>query len=481
MGRQSRTKRDRRERTQLDQHKKVGNLLHPPLAQMPGTPSPWRSERLPELIWAALIVTTLERGVALQAFRLVVDYIYRLQEQEKHPDISHTGLSKLDSSLLDRFLDRLLSIEGVAEALAPLILLPELPAYERWTTRLSNASVDPNWEPLMRAVAHTLNHQSQAATDCRWLRVAALFVCGELRFPTEQAEFPEFIAHYPNRGDLTMVRPLIRALEISFPTPVSPWSEQFWSRCFVSTPCWPLALERSANVPETGLTIQSLKIAHSTVVGHCRATTTSTAPDARHDTVFGTALYCLAIADELLRVGNSNTVISRLALRTVVESCITLAYLCHHDVAEQWSSFRTYGAGQAKLASLKLDLSSEKPRYVDLETLEILSNEDMWEEYMSINVGHWDGSNLRQLSQAANVKGVYDHYYSWTSSFVHGQWGALRDTAFDTCGNPLHRLHRIPRETSRQQPDLIPDVADLLDRMFDLVDMAYPTFTFRFR
>jgi len=105
----------------------------------------------------------------------------------------------------------------------------------------------------------------------------------------------------------------------------------------------------------------------------------------------------------------------------------------------------------------------------------------MWEEFRSINVGHWDGSNLRQLSQTANVKDLYDHYYSWTSSFLHGHWGAIRDTTFDTCGNPLHRLHRIPRESPRQQPDVIPDIADLLDRLFELVDKAYPLFTFRFR
>jgi hypothetical protein len=100
----------------------------------------------------------------------------------------------------------------------------------------------------------------------------------------------------------------------------------------------------------------------------------------------------------------------------------------------------------------------------------------MWQEYLSIDLGHWTNSNLRNLATDAGVKDVYDKFYSWTSVFAHGHWAAIRAVAFDTCGNPLHRLHRIPREDARRMPDVVPDATELGDRVLELLSRAYPTF-----
>lgn len=88
------------------------------------------------------------------------------------------------------------------------------------------------------------------------------------------------------------------------------------------------------------------------------------------------------------------------------------------------------------------------------------------------------------MSEDAGVKDFYDRYYAWryyawTSTFSHGHWGALRDTVFDTCGNPLHRLHRIPRATPRPLPDVVPDAALCLDRILEAVSQCYPDFPSR--
>jgi hypothetical protein len=157
-----------------------------------------------------------------------------------------------------------------------------------------------------------------------------------------------------------------------------------------------------------------------------------------------------------------------------LECYVNLAYLAEKDSPQLWSSFRVYGAGQAKLAFLKISESEERPSFVTSEALESLANEDMYQEYLSIDLGHWEKSNLRRLSDEAGVKDEYDRYYPWTSTYSHGHWAAVRDSVFDVCGNPLHRLHRIPRPAARLLDDVVDDACKLVDRILGIVENCYP-------
>lgn len=48
----------------------------------------------------------------------------------------------------------------------------------------------------------------------------------------------------------------------------------------------------------------------------------------------------------------------------------------------------------------------------DLELLKRLVNEDEWDEYLEINLGHWVKQDLRKLSEDAKLKkDVDDRYY----------------------------------------------------------------------
>jgi hypothetical protein len=113
---------------------------------------------------------------------------------------------------------------------------------------------------------------------------------------------------------------------------------------------------------------------------------------------------------------------------------------------------------------------------VDINTLRNLANEDVWQEFLTINLGHWEKTNLRKLSEDAGVKDSYDHFYSWTSTFTHAHWGAVRSTVFDNCGNPLHRVHRIPASI-HALPDVLHDACTYVDQILGIVSRAYPTFS----
>jgi hypothetical protein len=180
-----------------------------------------------------------------------------------------------------------------------------------------------------------------------------------------------------------------------------------------------------------------------------------------------------------MRIGASSTITTRFTLRTLLELYVTLTFLVTKDSVELWQSYRVFGAGQAKLALLKIEDTDEHPLGISIDTLRELANEDVWQEFLPIDVGHWIKSNLRQLSEQANVKDDYDRFYSWTSMYSHAHWGAVRASVFDTCGNALHRLHRIPRTNARTQSDVLPDAVLLVDKLLNVVDRAYPGLTTR--
>ncbi len=98
---------------------------------------------------------------------------------------------------------------------------------------------------------------------------------------------------------------------------------------------------------------------------------------------------------------------------------------------------------------------------------------------MSIDLKHWAATDPRKLSEDSGVKPDYDRFYPWTSAFNQGNWAAVRNSCFDLCINPLHRLHRRLRSDTAVLGDVIGDACELVDKTLDTVDSLYPGFTQR--
>jgi hypothetical protein len=472
-------KKKQRNTSTIKDHIHRGKTLTPPLAALPGVrPTSWMNERLPEMLWAALLIAHAPRQVALATFRQVAHYVSQFTEGDTIHDVTLSGLARAKPDLLQGFLKVIVATDAHRAVLTPLLLLHGLPAREAWAGVLNDPDPEEDWSLLTRAVAVTIDHQSQEATDCRWVRLMCLVSSGKIIMPPESVKE---IGYYPNYGDMRHVRPGIRAAEIMFwdeEDAKREWPEQFWAQCLSDTPCFPLPFDTTTE-PVVGTTPEQVKHVYHLLVEHNYRTTGTSLPDARHETVFGIGLYCLSILQELLRIGASQSITARIALRTIVESFISLAYLATKDDPQLWKSYRVFGAGQAKLSYLKLDEMESESSFVDIEALKRLANEDIWEEFLPIELGHWEKSNLRKISEDAGVKNEYDRFYGWTSTFAHGHWGALRDSVYDTCGNALHRLHRIPRESPRSLPDVLPDACLCVDKILEVVSGCYPDFPHR--
>lgn len=466
----------------LADHHRQGSQLLPPLAMVENfSPVSWRDERLPEMLWAALLVSELDREHALAIFRCVATGGEAFRGHQGDFDITHSGLAALPDDHPRRMIGLACEDPSAREVLTPLLLLSDLPAGDLWREALRDSDVAPDWRPLMVAVAKTLFHQSEEATHCRWLRILFPMAAGKQHFVRGMEETAKGILGYPNYGDLRKVRPSIRAMEIAI-AQLSPssseWPAKFWRQCLEDTPCFEPP-EKEIGVPSVGTSKTRVREVRAQVIEHFFATQETTAVNPRHDTSFGIALFALGILDELLGVGVSASISGRFSLRCLLESFVTLADLAKRDDPDLWKSHRVYGSGQAKLALLKLEEDAVLPEYVTEETLKAIANEDVWQEFLNINLGHWDKTHLRRMAEHADVKEIYDRYYPWTSSYIHGHWASVREACFQTCVNPLHRTHRIPRRDTPMLHDVLPDACLLTDEILRLLHAVYPSFDHR--
>lgn len=487
MGRRSRWKRQRREGevpfrgavSGLDKHSRDGKTLVTPVNKHLQVDSiSWMNDRLPEYLWAILVRHRYGRENALGIFRTIADHV---RAQRQPSDMLHSELGALREEELHRFLTVVFATPGMRSCLRPLLLLEQLPGRDSWAKHIAEEPQVSDWQTLGGAVGLCLDHQSQEATDCRWLRIVIKVLTGQLVFPTNLAELATEILGYPLQGDQQKVRPSIRAMEAlleGLAGQTREWPGLFWTECLSSTDCQLLKNPPTPMPPPT-TTRQLVDSVWGTLRDHYYASLKSTAPDAVLESVFGLAFFSLATLRELLTIGNASGTLGRLGLRSLAEAYIVLAYLRRKNDEVLYRRYRAYGAGQAKLSWLKMMDREDAPGFVGLDALRGLANDDIWMEFVNIELGNWAGSNLRKVAEDIGAKDVYDNYYDWTSQFTHAQWGAVRSSVFVQCVNPLHRAHRVPGEVANRLDDVIEDACSLVDLVLAELDLAYPSFDAR--
>lgn len=480
----------------LDSHQKLGNKLASPFSKIPGPVSfvSWRDTCIPNILWACILVSELPRDEYLDLFRKIVASAREGIKAYENTFVTHNHLAVLTEEDFSTFFKPVLSDEKLKRILSPLLLLETLPDIKHWRANLPPIEDEYAGDRLARAVLVCLDHQSQESTDIRWLKILHLLAIGKVRFPREMSEIVEEYLEYPNKGDMRKVRPSIRALEIGMRNlefglsddgkkvkreDIAPKYNEFWAECYAKTECilgdrqYDYQFDPNEIIDE--ITKLSIEIGN-----HFDETNETTAIDVRHDGAFGLTIYGLHVLLEAVRAKNNFLVSGRILLRTIVELFITLHYLTAKDDETIWAQYRSYGLGQAKLSFLKNVREEDVPEFIDLKRLEDLANEDMWLEFQDINLGSWAKTNLRQMATDSDCKEVYDKFYDLLSGYAHGHWGCVRDVAFTTCLNPLHRLHRIPAPMP-PMPSVINDACKLVNRMLDDLNQLYPGFKLRLR
>jgi len=471
--------------TPLAGHKRHKKSLIPPLKQLVNnTYFSWTNDRLPELIWISLLLEHFPRELTIELFRSIAIRIGNEGEDTPN-DIRLTSLANNIKCMKPIVIDFVCKVDDARDALRPLLLFPNLPARKEWADAIGQEPDTGSWDRLALAVASSLDHQSESATDLRWAFSLCFSATGKMKFFAHLEDSFKELQLYPHLGEQKSVRPSIRCMEGAISGFLKPgevnldWPIHFWNHCMLETPCFPFPVAKQEDTPHIGTTEDRYKYVYNEVISHLNNTRSTTAVDSKHDTTFGIVLYSLSLLSELMRIGISTSLSSRMILRTILECFVTLAYLHKFNKDDLWSSFRVFGAGQAKLALLKLEDIDDLPKSFSGDTLRSIANEDIWQEFLDIDLGHWANTNMRIMADKAEVKEDYDRIYPWTSGYTHGHWGPIRDSIFDTCANPLHRLHRVPRDDAKRLPDVLYDAILLVDKTLDFLNQIYPEFSHR--
>lgn len=481
---QEEQKQEENRTTDISKHKQEGKTLLPPFRQLQMSPSSWKDDRMPEMLWAVLLIGNIKREETLDIFRKVADLVSKNSELS---DITHSGIAAWSKEKRIELVTLLKESHPEAQKiLRSLVIFPALPGHSEWKKILGepeNEGVIADFLP--KGVSATLWHQSQEATDCRWIKFLCEIHGGKLKFSSSIDGIDETLRgvfEYPNYGDLRHVRPFIRASEIVMQMRSKGrqegWPEKFWKACLQSTLCVPLPRkeQRKDNIRVNHDQIH--RIRHLLLL-HYLKTDESTVIEPRHDAIFGFGFYALRLLDELVTTNLSRGMIGRLALRSCVEAYITLTYLIKKNNEATWNDFRNYGIGKMKLSYLKNRDLKDKPSFIDEAFLKEITNEERWEEFSDIGLGHWTESDLRKMSDEAGCKDIYDAYYDWTSSFSHGNWGAIREANFAMCANPLHRLHLIPSVSVYPLPGVLEDMIKITNLILELIESQYPDLNYK--
>lgn len=472
--------------TPLNKLKRTGGLLQGPMARLENMQfSSWIADALPELLWCTLVITALPREDGLECFRRILRKVAHHKHVLGNRRLEHSRLAELDAASFDLFFVEECKIPSVATALAPLLLLEDLPDRAHWLRLLPEVGPD-GWDRLADAIATTFDHQSQAATDCRWFKLTTVAAQGNLVLPASMEERRKEFNEYPNRGDMRSVRPSIRALEMTL-RPGSAgeartqWLDDFWQEGWRKTDCLLFNPDEKAKIVSHKQLFEQLVELSEELTRHFVETVEHTGVDAKHDSCFGLVFFITHLLFFSLKGVVGQTIPGRIILRAAVECHITLAYLVHHDNPTIWMQYRNYGAGQMRLAFLKRINEEDVPSFISTELLEQMANHDTWLEYQDIKLGAWANRNLRDMAKDAGEKAFYDRYYDVLSGYVHGNWSAVLHSVFGQCLNPLHRFHRIPMPPRVLIDDAVPDLRKICNLALDKLAQMYPPFKSRLR
>src|SRR3989344_1284120 len=144
--------------TDISKHKRDGKTLLPPFRQLQMSPSSWKDDRIPEMLWAVLLIGNLKREEALDVFRKVADLV------SKNSELSDVTLSGIATWSKESRIDLITLLkESHPEAqkiLQSLIIFPALPGYSEWKEILEEPSDEGEVADfLAKGVSATLWHQ----------------------------------------------------------------------------------------------------------------------------------------------------------------------------------------------------------------------------------------------------------------------------------------------------------------------------------
>jgi len=472
-----RRRRSRRRSSSLKEHKRVRKKLVPPLAQLPNlAPMNWNPDVLPEMLLIDAAIDQLTWSAAPGALHRSLDELDRFMPENAGDVIlgTITSMSLIPEDRRDEA-RAMLADGGLFEILVPeglrhgLALYPQCPA--GWLISDWRKDHSADWERgvgyLKRAVRRLWESQSVYSTRCRMVSLARMIKHGRVSFSPDIKSI-QLYPRYPDGLTLDeqqLVESTSRAMfsgvyGSSLEGQSHTWAAYFWRHNYDISLCERPDDFAGGELAGEELMRQVLARIGTSVEGVQQLIEQATSQARmdiyeldRDEVIFGLVsrqfrLFRALAEHPSLWVADLGSMFHRV----MVEALICLKWLIERNDFQMFRRFKDFSLGRLKLLKLHVEEMVDRGREDLAETAEYLAesiNEDVWEEFVSIDLGgSFSGVNTRKMAQEVGLEDVYKLAFSPASAELHGEWSSLKRFYLERCLNPLHRFHRLPKLVS---------------------------------
>lgn len=366
--------------------------------------------------------------------------------------------------------------------------------------RAMGLSIDPEIaeRTLNGIISQSFNGQHPVPTRAKAMALRGLVVADKIKF-AKTIETVDLLPRYPHDlsdDELARVESFIRASfgatdaltepgadEGSQGCP-SAWAARFWRANWSLYPCHTgSGSETLLNSAELEKLVNALSDSIENLWERFESKARATDPDIYNPDRFEVLTGISARALRLLTVSIHSPISwtsehSAALVRGMVEALITLTWLLHREEDGVYRRFKDFGRGHLKLLKLHLeeyvDALDDPPADLveQVRELDVIVNEEVNEEYQDIDIGgSFAGIDMRKMAMEVGLEREYRLVLAPSSADFHGEWGHLSRYALTICGNPAHRLHRIPRQDI--QPHINPAVIQTALSFAERIVAAY--------
>ena len=437
----------------------------------------WTYGRMPEYIWIGLILKYFGREEGLKKSYYIISKIHNVA-----PDLYTVRLSqilKLDTNIQEEIYEYIISL-GVKDAISPLTIFltgSQAPVFAKYFYSYKQG-IEDRCKAIVETMSEIMDHQSNEATDIRFVAVYFNILSGKMHLLKEQVNL---LISYPASKHIDeimrMARPIVRSLEmmiLTFENTDSEYLKGFWRCVSEMTECDIFVI----NFPEENRSITAyMESLHEVFVYLSELLIASNMLDEKMNVLLGIATYSYKRLKEIYRHQLFNSISGRSCVRVLIEDYIMMKYLMKNEAFHEniWHDYQLYGMGLYKLVLARhRESDCLEESHFDEKYIEALVNEFQGEEFINMDTRYFDKQNIRSKAESVNEKSLFGLYYDYDSSFEHGLWGAIRESSLLKCNNPAHKYHCVPDiEDEIVLKTVLPDCVMIMNKTILFLNELY--------
>lgn len=437
----------------------------------------WNYGRMPEYLWIGLILNEYGREQGLQKLYKIILELHRLAPDMRAPRMSN--ILSLDETTQANFYKQIIETAS-KETLAPLTLiftLSKKPEFSKWFY-CPDVTVEERQNKIIDTMQKIIGHQTHEATDIRFVALYFELLSGKLYLPKEDLDM---IQRYPTLShsaeEMKIIRPSVRSIEMMIlqsEEANSAYLKDFWRCVSEMTACSLFSIQFPEETTDISLYMEQL---HEVFAYLSDLFVSANPLDDKMNVIAGIATYSYKRFKEAYEHGLFNSISGRSCIRVLIENYIMLKYLNKNESLHDniWKDYQLYGIGLYKLVLARhRETEERKLAHFDKDYIETLVNEFKIEEFIDMDTRYFDQQNIRLKAESVNEKELYGLYYDYDSSFEHGLWGAIRESALVKCNNPAHQYHCVPDvEDQNRLKSVLPDCIMVMNKTVKFLNDIY--------